>query len=145
MGQEIMNAPNVKGWDGGKSWVNTSTLFARYNLPAYLVTGRLPAGAKKAPPTADQRTTFSDFESGWNPQIDLAEAGVSTSDGVVDLYLKKLIGTPVEKRKRDDLVEYINGTGDARSQAFDPVAADAETRVRNLVQLIMALADYQLC
>ena len=145
MGQELLSAPNVKGWDGGKAWVNTSTLFARYNLPAYLVTGRLPAGAKKAPATPDQRTQFSDFESGWNPQIDLADASVSTSDGLVDMYLKKLIGDPIAKRKRDDLVEFINGTGDAKTHAFDPVAPDAETRVRDLVHLIMALPEYQLC
>ncbi len=32
MGQQLFEPPNVKGWDGGRSWISTSTLFARYNF-----------------------------------------------------------------------------------------------------------------
>ena len=39
MGQEIMQPPNVKGWDGGEKWINTATLFNRYNFVAGLVHG----------------------------------------------------------------------------------------------------------
>src|ERR1041384_3475738 len=59
MGQELFNAPTVKGWDGGRAWINTSTLFARYNLPAYLGTGKLPATSRQTAPT-DARMQYSD-------------------------------------------------------------------------------------
>lgn len=39
MGQELLQPPNVRGWVGGRSWINTSTLFARYNAVAGLVYG----------------------------------------------------------------------------------------------------------
>ena len=39
MGQEVMQPPNVKGWDGGEKWINTATLFNRYNFVAGLVHG----------------------------------------------------------------------------------------------------------
>jgi uncharacterized protein (DUF1800 family) len=39
MGQELFAPPNVKGWDGGKSWVSTSTLLFRYNFANYLING----------------------------------------------------------------------------------------------------------
>jgi len=42
MGQNIFFPPNVKGWDGGRSWINTSTLFIRQNVLVYLLTGRKP-------------------------------------------------------------------------------------------------------
>ncbi len=32
MGQVPFNPPSVKGWDGGKAWISTSTLLTRYNL-----------------------------------------------------------------------------------------------------------------
>ncbi len=32
MGQELFNPPNVKGWSGGKTWMNTMTLIARANF-----------------------------------------------------------------------------------------------------------------
>ncbi|MDP7029008.1 MAG: DUF1800 domain-containing protein [Phycisphaerales bacterium] len=43
MGQELFQPPSVKGWEGGRKWINTSTLFVRENLLVYLLTGRDPA------------------------------------------------------------------------------------------------------
>ncbi|MBI5864900.1 MAG: DUF1800 domain-containing protein, partial [Planctomycetes bacterium] len=39
MGQEIMQPPNVKGWDGEEKWINTATLFQRYNTIGLMLTG----------------------------------------------------------------------------------------------------------
>ncbi len=39
MGQLIFAPPNVKGWDGGKAWISTSTLLFRYNFANYLING----------------------------------------------------------------------------------------------------------
>ncbi|MFM7050704.1 MAG: DUF1800 family protein, partial [Planctomycetota bacterium] len=44
MGQQLFQPPSVKGWDGGRSWINTATLFVRQNVVVYLVTGRRPKG-----------------------------------------------------------------------------------------------------
>ena len=42
LGQELLAPPNVKGWDGGLSWITTSNLLNRYNFAAFLVTGDNP-------------------------------------------------------------------------------------------------------
>jgi uncharacterized protein (DUF1800 family) len=42
MGQVPFFPPNVKGWDGGKSWINTATLTFRYKLAHQLVEGINP-------------------------------------------------------------------------------------------------------
>jgi uncharacterized protein (DUF1800 family) len=144
MGQDLFNAPTVKGWDGGRAWINTSTLFARYNLPAYLGTGRLPSQSKQASPM-DAKNQYVAFDSGWNPQMDLAEGAVATTDGMVDFYIRKLLGFKLEQRKRDELVEFVNGTGDARSHLHDPITPDNDRRTREVVQLIMGMAEFQLC
>ena len=145
MGQELFTAPTVKGWDGGRAWINTSTLFARYNLPAYLGTGRLPATGKK-PGDADMRSQYADFDSGWNPQEDLAAANAVTTDAVVDLYIRKLVGADtIDSQKRDDLIQFVNATGDAKSHPHDPISNESDRRVRLLVHLIMSMAEYQLC
>ncbi len=44
MGQNILFPPSVKGWDGGRSWINTSTLYVRQNVTTYLLTGKTPSG-----------------------------------------------------------------------------------------------------
>jgi len=39
LGQLPLSPPSVKGWDGGKSWISTSTLLFRYNFTNYLLRG----------------------------------------------------------------------------------------------------------
>ncbi|MFP6583099.1 MAG: DUF1800 domain-containing protein [Candidatus Hydrogenedentota bacterium] len=36
LGQNLFYPPNVKGWDGGRAWINANTLLTRYNLPVTL-------------------------------------------------------------------------------------------------------------
>lgn len=43
MGQSLMDPPTVKGWDGGRSWISTSTLYTRYNFAGF-VTGAIADG-----------------------------------------------------------------------------------------------------
>jgi uncharacterized protein (DUF1800 family) len=49
MGQILFAPPNVKGWDGGKSWISTSTLLFRNNFANYLINGDaiLPEAIKR--------------------------------------------------------------------------------------------------
>lgn len=37
LGQRLGNPPNVKGWDGGRAWINPSTLIERGNVVSYLL------------------------------------------------------------------------------------------------------------
>ncbi len=45
LGQVPFMPPNVAGWDGGKAWITTATLLARYNFTATL-TGNRAVGAR---------------------------------------------------------------------------------------------------
>jgi len=37
LGQDLFYPPNVKGWEGNRSWINANSLLLRYNLPPLLV------------------------------------------------------------------------------------------------------------
>jgi len=37
LGQAIFNPPNVKGWDGGETWINPATIFNRENTVRYIL------------------------------------------------------------------------------------------------------------
>ncbi len=45
MGQELFRPPNVKGWDGGRTWINSTSLLARLKFCLDLVEGE-PLGAR---------------------------------------------------------------------------------------------------
>jgi uncharacterized protein (DUF1800 family) len=77
MGQVPLNPPNVKGWPGGRSWINTSTLFVRYNTSVAMV-GRIP-------------------------EKELRPAGAKSNSEIVDHWLARLIQRPVVEEKRKTL------------------------------------------
>lgn len=45
LGQELLNPPSVKGWDGGRAWVSTNTMITRNNLAHLLIYGGNPRKA----------------------------------------------------------------------------------------------------
>lgn len=46
LGQDLFAPPNVKGWDGGVTWITTNTLLTRYNDAQALVQGGVPVMSK---------------------------------------------------------------------------------------------------
>jgi uncharacterized protein (DUF1800 family) len=51
-GQELFYPPNVKGWDGGKTWLNSTTLLERGNWGNDLVWGNADFGMRPYDPLA---------------------------------------------------------------------------------------------
>jgi uncharacterized protein (DUF1800 family) len=77
LGQVLFAPPNVKGWDGGRAWISSSSLLLRYNLADTLVRGGgdaapdmgkiLPAGTK--PPQACDLLAWRFFQAPLNPAL----------------------------------------------------------------------------
>ncbi|MBL4809327.1 MAG: DUF1800 domain-containing protein [Phycisphaerales bacterium] len=128
MGQSLFLPPSVKGWDGGRNWINTSTLFVRQNTLIYLLTGALPT-----------RPGFLRDSSYFDP-----------------LALVPSLNTPVESDSSDELIvrelmELTLGGGDesmVRSVVDGAVQGgtmrESEAVVRALV-LLTSMPEYQLC
>jgi hypothetical protein len=137
LGQELFNPPTVKGWDGGETWINTTTLFLRYNLSRFLVMGRMPseselrrgiAAARQA--QRRQQPAFRNIEPAicrvFGP--DTAARPEQLVDGLVD----RLLQSPIPAHTRKWLAEQ---------------AARLPLSERTIVvaHMIMSMPDYQLC
>jgi hypothetical protein len=122
MGQNLFEPPNVKGWDGGRAWINTSTLFVRQNVAIYLLTGKRP--------------DIYDWENdGARFDADALAAGAATPDALVDRLLAVTLASPAHPARRDELVRF--------AAAQTSTAARAE-RALSTLALITALPEYQL-
>jgi uncharacterized protein (DUF1800 family) len=124
MGQTLLLPPSVKGWDGGRKWVNTSTLLARYNYGTYLA--------------ADRQLGILD------PAALVAASGQTTAEGLVDYFLALLGPLDVGTAARARLVGYMNANPDGTPGAFTLDAASVDRKVRGLVELILSTAEYQM-
>jgi hypothetical protein len=128
MGQVPLEPPNVKGWPGGRMWINTSTLFVRYNTGVWLA-----GGGGQVPMSKGNSKKFNmkmvSAESGFSPH----DKDQSTPARVVDAWVDRLIQRPVAKDKKQILIEAL---GDR---------PDDERNLKTMVQLIVSMPEYQLC
>jgi uncharacterized protein (DUF1800 family) len=125
MGQRPMDPPNVKGWPGGRAWINTSTLFVRYNAAVMLAGGTL--AMRTGGGMFMDAAVASRAKSGFSPEVHEASA-----EEVVNRWLARLIQRPVAGEKKKVLL-------DAAGKKVDPEA------VKRVVQLIVSMPEYQLC
>lgn len=128
MGQDILNPPNVKGWDGGPLWINTTTLLARYNFARFILNEGALIDAESARARA------------FPPRLDHLFAGVRTADEAVDRLSRTLLGEPLTGEKRSVLISLLNN-----GKPFDPTASDATTKLRSLSYLMASTPNFQLC
>jgi Protein of unknown function (DUF1800) len=131
MGQLPLMPPNVRGWPGGRMWINTCTLFVRYNTGVYLAGGNVPAlgrisrnGKGADRPLGPRASEPMEFE----PDA----FGGATAEQVVDSWVQRLIQRPVDADKRRVLVDAVDDPSNVNS-------------VRKMVQLIVSMPEYQLC
>lgn len=127
MGQNLFFPPSVKGWDGGRTWVNTSTLFVRQNILAYLLAGKMPAGYD----ALAEQEAYDPM-----PLLQHLQAATSSLDpALVTSYLLRFtLGEPSpqpEQALRAFLSQHQNRVG-------------PET-VTGMLLIISAMPEYQLC
>jgi uncharacterized protein (DUF1800 family) len=144
MGQILFAPPNVKGWDGGKTWISTSTLLFRYNFANYLINGDaiLPPGAaaermKQAGP-GFQRPLQKLAERVRRDPIDVAKLAPpelrEKPRELVDLLSTRLYQDRPPEKETDTFVKYL--------ETRKPDTSD-ET-IRGLVHLMMSTPQFQL-
>ncbi|MFK7788368.1 MAG: DUF1800 family protein, partial [Phycisphaeraceae bacterium] len=123
MGQQLFEPPSVAGWEGGRAWINTSTLFMRQNTCAYLLTGTTPG--KK----------FKKDDEAYDPMPLLAGLADRSAKSIVDSLCDTMLGQHVGQARREPLVRFMQ-------ERNKGVTADSLVA---LLLLITAMPEYQLC
>jgi uncharacterized protein (DUF1800 family) len=142
MGQILFAPPNVKGWDGGKTWISTSTLLFRYNFANYLINGDaiLPPGAPQRRPGGDLGfiRPAQLAEQVRREPIDVSKlAPTDLRDKpreLVDRLSARLFQSPPPEKETDTFVQYL--------EARKPDMSDQT--MRGLLHLMMSTPQFQL-
>ena len=127
MGQELFNPPNVKGWPGGKTWMNTMTLITRANF-AGVLTNQMSRHGQLAPHLYSAIAAYG-----------TAPGGLAAPEQVVDaLWGVLLPGHLPSAATRMALVQYASDGG-----GKNPVL-DFDAKAPGLTALILSAPEYQL-
>ncbi len=157
LGQSLFAPPNVKGWRGGKVWLNTATLLERANFGESLAMGTIWANRSPEPSTRAAalplkvRRIVSALTAStasvdpaeapappraFDPARILTEEGVSRPEDVVRVLLDLYLPGGIASETRAKLVAFVRGGS--------PTGPALDRRVREAVHAILSLADYQL-
>ena len=137
LGQNLLYPPNVKGWDGGLSWITTNTLLARYNQAAILVIGQGNLGAKGDRPGQQRIADRANEMAGHLRPADISQ--IITDD---DRHDQTALIAKLEKR-------FIQGqlTEKHRQVLRDYLAPHTELNdqtIRHAIRLLMSTPEYQV-
>jgi uncharacterized protein (DUF1800 family) len=141
MGQDLFAPPNVKGWDGGISWITTTTLLDRYNTAALLVQGmeipeaRLEAMQQMSPMAGNQTETVGKrvHVGGVDVEKILSSDECADKERLVTALQHRLLQSELKGDQAKALRDFL----DARNKLND---AD----IRAAIRLVMCTPEYQV-
>jgi uncharacterized protein (DUF1800 family) len=134
MGQALFAPPNVKGWTGGRTWLNTSTVLERDNFAAVLASGTLwfpPASTAGFEVSADLPPPKA-----FDPARVLEEEKAETPADIVRVFLDVFVPGGVRAEAREKLVVFL---ADEK-----PTGLQLARRAREAVHAILTMPEYQL-
>ncbi|MCP4172043.1 MAG: DUF1800 domain-containing protein [Fuerstiella sp.] len=115
LGQGLLYPPSVKGWDGGRTWINSSTLLGRSNLIRSLLD--------------HEKTRFGKTSLAEH----LASEGAESADEIIDLFQTSLFAVDIPAAARDR-IRTLFGNGDNRDE-----------KLKDAVHALCTLPEFQLC
>ncbi len=115
IGQGLFFPPNVKGWDGGRAWINSSTLLGRANLVQRVL--------------SDDATRFA----GGTLDSYLRSQHVAADKDVVPWLTQLLLAVPLQPSIAEQL-----------SRQLASSSGDRESRLRSVLHSFTTLPEFQL-
>lgn len=142
LGQLLFYPPNVAGWPGGKTWIDSSSLMLRMRLPQLIAS----TGELTAKPKDDDDQMMGRKES---PLKSMGKLGGQLMGASVDWpsYLKKFESTPREKLS-SALLGILLQTKLSIPESVLINSSDASSRenfIKTTTLHIMSTPEYQLC
>jgi len=134
MGQTLYQPPNVRGWVGGRRWINSSTLAARRQLVLALL-----APLNETLLNADERADLDAARAAGHGRFvvgdeDLAPYAALEADAFAARLTGDLLPASVDDAYRAALRAFVAGA--------DP---DRNDRVRTALAAVLQSPEYQLC
>jgi uncharacterized protein (DUF1800 family) len=130
LGQNLFNPPSVKGWDGGRTWLNGQTLLTRQNLALTLCeTRKNGEGSKDSSPL---------------PVLLARRHGKKDDAELVEFFLQLFLQGAVPEETKKHLTNYVASTPKQTYPIYWSGQDIADHRVLSVCHLVLTLPEFQL-
>lgn len=127
-GMDLFNPPNVKGWDGGKSWLTSQIYLQRNNVADLLSSGKsIPRSKLERENTLNKKQAFS-ISLDWNTK--------GTNKEIIKELTDRLLFS-TDTSLQQDLEKILK-------YDFDPQSLGANNAVLRLFNTIIKSPEFQL-
>jgi uncharacterized protein (DUF1800 family) len=138
LGQDLFAPPNVKGWDGGPSWITTNTLLARYNEAATLVQGDMSGAAGMFPNAAQagmvaERRLRNVRLGGADVTKLFSERECTDKEALIPALERRLLQAKLKPGQEKILRDYLDSQSSLTSES-----------ILSAIRLVMSTPEYQL-
>jgi len=161
LGQDLFAPPNVKGWDGGVTWITTNTLLTRYNDAQSLVEGTLPPltandfggqGAGKGQKAMEMMERY--YGASGDPARMMGNGQMTqVRRRIGGVNVEKLL-TPEERRDNQAIIASLQNRlfqtelkpdqQQALREFLDAKTKMSDADIRNAIRLMMCTPEYQV-
>ena len=170
LGQNLLQPPNVKGWEGGLAWITTATMLDRSNFCAALVKGgdrslqqlmqeeaRDEGRDMRDNPMASGRRgrrrgnlralrQMRNWDSGLNLAALVSVLDATNTEQLVDGFIKRFLFVPLPQARKQALMDFVSGKDGSRELDFKNLSSTAsEYKLRKLLHLLMSAPEFQVC
>jgi len=137
LGQELFIPPNVKGWDGGLSWITTNNLLSRYNESAMLVLSEGSIAPSSPNKNIRRIEDYANNLAKKMPAVDVSKI-LSPEERrskklLIPALEKRFLQAKLKDKQTGTLREFLDGRGELDDQD-----------IRHTIRLIMSTPEYQL-
>jgi uncharacterized protein (DUF1800 family) len=150
LGQDLFYPPNVKGWDGGRAWINANALLYRYNLPGRLIaprptrTDRMRRNQRnknKSDDTMMMAERRPNRPVPWDANVFFSQFDFSTVGECVEALSEHFLSVPLSAEQRATIIEAMGAHEDT---LMTPDSVSGK-RMQTALHLLTSSAEYQLC
>jgi uncharacterized protein (DUF1800 family) len=144
LGQVLLNPPNVAGWPGGRSWIDSSSLLFRMRLPQIIYYDKeLDIEPKEETPETKMQMQQMQLADGFVKKFASKKLAATSDWSVITTYFST--GSETVNEIASMVLANKPAAAAIKTLKFNTDTSNKEKEIKSAMIHVLSLPDYQLC
>ena len=144
LGQVLLNPPNVAGWPGGRSWIDSSSLLFRMRLPQIIYYDKeLDIEPKEETPETKMQMQQMQLADGFVKKFASKKLAATSDWSEITTYFST--GSETVNEIISMVLANKPAAAAIKTLKFNTDTSNKEKEIKSAMIHVLSLPDYQLC